>query len=123
MREVWEETGLNIRSLLRRTHFLQNVKPNYTSYLFKIAGISETEKLQPSCKEEICDIKWFDLSNLPRFYEDDSRREFLNIIPFMFDILEWAKEELDKKFHKNKIEMREMAALGLPLEFARKFKN
>ena len=123
MREVWEETGLNIQSLLRRTHYLQNIKPNYTSYLFKISGISETEKLQPSCKEEICESRWFSLSTLPTFYKDDSCREFLNIIPFVNDILEWANEELDEKFHKNEIEMREMAALGLPLEFAGKFKN
>ena len=123
VREVFEETGLNIGKILRRTMFLQQKTPNYTSYLFMISGISKAEKVQPSCPEEICECKWFSLYTLPTDYEDESCREFLKIIPFMKDILEWAKEELEEIFHKNKIEMREMEALGLPLEFAGKFKN
>ena len=125
-REVLEEVGLEIRSLINRNKFFQREESNQTCRLYIIPGVEETTTLKTSCPEEIRDIRWFELESLPLYLKDErcrstrhgiSCRKFYNIIPFMPDIVEWVADEKDWELHKIMEEQRQIAAYGLPLQF------
>ena len=125
-REVLEEVGLGIQSLINRNIFFQHAESNHFCRLYIIPGVKESATLSTSCPQEIRDIKWFKVEYLPMYLKDEryrssrqgiSWRKFFNVIPFMPDIAEWVAEENEWQHHKIIVEQRQMTALGLPLQF------
>jgi len=92
-REVMEEAGLDIKSLINENKFIQKTESNHKSTLYIVTGVNDSAKLMTASPYEITAIKWFDLDSIP--LHDKYERTFSHVIPFMQELLEYVQEEKD----------------------------
>eukprot|EP00929_Paragymnodinium_shiwhaense_P042247 TRINITY_DN21888_c0_g1_i1.p1 TRINITY_DN21888_c0_g1~~TRINITY_DN21888_c0_g1_i1.p1 ORF type:complete len:463 (+),score=86.29 TRINITY_DN21888_c0_g1_i1:43-1431(+) len=96
-REVWEETGVDIKGNISAEHYLtadiygtgNEVK------LFLVSGIGEEVHCAPNTRREIGKIGWIPLTKLPgwqRGRPDDGLR-FTGVAPFVADIRRWVEQQ------------------------------
>jgi len=124
VREVCEETGININCELNSAQYLEEVICGQTLRLFIVLDTRENRRLKPRCRREIRNIKWFNIALLPRSLKDKSCIEntgytsgsFYWTIPFLTK-LEQFIEQRESKYFKNE-EEELMRTMGLPTEFA-----
>lgn len=68
-REVFEETGVNIKILTRLPHVVVE-KVNYKKVVIPYLAV-QTCDATPKCDHEmseVADVKWFNIKNLPQIY-------------------------------------------------------
>ncbi|CUT98863.1 mRNA decapping enzyme 2 [Echinococcus multilocularis] len=99
IREVMEETGLDIEHRIDRNLFLEVVVGETTHRAYIVEGFPRTSRLQPSTQNEIEAITWFSLVNLPSHLQDNAAvakmnfkpSHFFCVIPFVKRLREYVK--------------------------------
>ncbi|KAI8839436.1 Dcp2, box A domain-containing protein [Chytriomyces cf. hyalinus JEL632] len=71
VREVYEETGFDIRSRLRTVEFVERTMKEQRIRLYVIRGVSESTSFLTQTRKEIGDIRWFPLKDLPGYKNVD----------------------------------------------------
>eukprot|EP00095_Tigriopus_kingsejongensis_P011353 maker-scaffold383_size189472-snap-gene-0.40 protein:Tk11353 transcript:maker-scaffold383_size189472-snap-gene-0.40-mRNA-1 annotation:"mrna-decapping enzyme 2" len=97
IREVYEETGYDISSKMDENMYLECVINDQTVMLFLIPGVPMSTKFMPRTKNEIRDIQWFPVSDLPNSRKDTVKPNRLNIgpnnlymvVPFVRSLKKW----------------------------------
>lgn len=64
IREVNEETGFDCTPYISEEYIERSIRGT-TVRLYIVPGVSPDEKFSPKTRNEIKDIRWFDVSNLP----------------------------------------------------------
>ncbi|KAL5104921.1 m7GpppN-mRNA hydrolase [Taenia crassiceps] len=99
IREVMEETGLDIEHRIDQDLFLEVVVGETTHRAYIAEGFPRTSRLQPSTQNEIEAITWFSLANLPSHLQDNAPvvrmnfkpSHFFCVIPFVKRLREYVK--------------------------------
>ncbi|KAJ3264873.1 mRNA-decapping enzyme subunit 2 [Chytriomyces hyalinus] len=71
VREVYEETGFDIRSRLRTEEFVERTMKEQRIRLYVIRGVPESTAFLTQTRKEIGDIRWFPLKDLPGYKNVD----------------------------------------------------
>ena len=127
VREVKEETGLNLYGEINMTEYLECI---YKKRRCKVFVIRYTESLPvaSSCPYEVEELRWFQIEHLPWHLGDElclqQRRghpsiKFRRVVPFMKQLLTWIKNEQLYEKSLTSQETRLMKSLGLPTEFTK----
>lgn len=83
IREVKEETGFDITPLLKVKHFLDRSINETPVRLYLVTGVPESYKFTPHTRNEIKQIRWFNLEDLPTCKMDTSKSH-IGIFPNHF---------------------------------------
>ena len=70
VREVFEETGFDIGDRIDAEQYLQTIINDQKVWLFLIPGVPDDTKFQPRTKNEIRDLRWFPVADLPASKKD-----------------------------------------------------
>lgn len=65
IREVLEETGLDIRPYLKEDEYIERQVHGQMARLYIICGVPMDIEFKPKTRNEIKDMQWFKVSNLP----------------------------------------------------------
>ncbi|VDM05501.1 unnamed protein product [Schistocephalus solidus] len=84
IREVMEETGLDIEHRLDENLFIDAFLGETKRRAFIVEGFPRTSRLQPSTKNEIEAITWFNIANLPAHVQDEAPVLSMKLKPTMF---------------------------------------
>ncbi|CAD6208545.1 GSCOCG00010540001-RA-CDS, partial [Cotesia congregata] len=104
-REVLEETGFDISLFINKNHFIEHEIKNQLVRLYIIPGVKESTKFQTLTTNEIGNIKWFSLSNLPYTTMDMTPqvkmgiepKNFFLVAPFIREIKLWVKQQREEE--------------------------
>ncbi|KAK3592198.1 hypothetical protein CHS0354_001824, partial [Potamilus streckersoni] len=96
-REVLEETGFDIKELLKPDEYLENQRNEQYTRLFIIEGVPLSTKFQPRTRNEIKSLQWFPIDALPTHKKDLSSKmqlkmkpnSFFLVIPFVKSLRKW----------------------------------
>nr|ACO10213.1 mRNA-decapping enzyme 2 [Lepeophtheirus salmonis] len=96
IREVLEETGFNIAPLLHKDEYLEIVVHDRTTRLYIIHGVSMNTDFKPRTRNEIRDVKWFPLVDLPANKKEQISKHLglthsglYKVMPFIKNIRQW----------------------------------
>lgn len=95
IREVYEETGYKITHLLDQNEFLEYYFNEQLIRLYIITGVPKDAEFQPKTRQEIGNIKWFPLDDLPSSKKEiisKSGTNFFLVIPFVTPLRNWITE-------------------------------
>ncbi|KAI8607255.1 Dcp2, box A domain-containing protein, partial [Chytriomyces sp. MP71] len=67
IREVYEETGFDMRSRLVASEFVERTMKEQRIRLYVVRGVSESTQFLTQTRKEIGDIRWFPLRDLPGY--------------------------------------------------------
>ncbi|BHF74887.1 mRNA-decapping enzyme subunit 2 [Sparganum proliferum] len=84
IREVMEETGLDIEHRLDENLFIDACLGETKRRAFIVEGFPRTSRLQPSTRNEIEAITWFNIANLPAHVQDETPMLSMKLKPTMF---------------------------------------
>ncbi len=73
-REVLEETGFDISTRMDPDQFLEAVIQDQKVCLYLVPGVPEKTRFQPRTKNEIRDIRWFGVADLPANKKEAANR-------------------------------------------------
>eukprot|EP00474_Spongospora_subterranea_P010176 CRZ10634.1 hypothetical protein [Spongospora subterranea] len=85
VREVLEETGVSIASLVSDRHVIQAVANGKSTHLYIAPNVPITTEFSTQTRKEISDIRWFTIDSI--LETDDSR--FWNVSPFIHKLRTW----------------------------------
>eukprot|EP00747_Dinoflagellata_sp_TGD_P186271 gnl/TRDRNA2_/TRDRNA2_43216_c0_seq1.p1 gnl/TRDRNA2_/TRDRNA2_43216_c0~~gnl/TRDRNA2_/TRDRNA2_43216_c0_seq1.p1 ORF type:complete len:411 (+),score=70.85 gnl/TRDRNA2_/TRDRNA2_43216_c0_seq1:1-1233(+) len=101
VREVWEETGIDIAGKVDVGAFVKAEAQgsNPAVKLFLVPGIPEEVPCAPNTRKEISKIGWIQLCRLPMWGPDaeESSLRFFCVDPFVSGIRKWVDERKAKK--------------------------
>ena len=79
VREVLEETGFDISHLISAHEFLETTVNDQLTRLYLIPGVPHETKFIPRTRNEIRDIQWFPIADLPTCKKDAGTKLRLRI--------------------------------------------
>lgn len=98
IREVREETGFDSSALLKPTVYLERPVSDTFVRLYIVAGVPKSFAFHPETRNEIKNIQWFPVQDLPTDKHDNSKNaigvypnNFYGVIPFVNDLKEWIR--------------------------------
>jgi mRNA-decapping enzyme subunit 2 len=106
IREVREETGFDCTPYINEKDYIERTIRGTIVRLYIVPGVSMDESFSPKTKNEIKDIRWFDIASLP-----DSRdrgtgipntNQFFMAIPFVQPLRKWIANQKRSKHKKRK---------------------
>eukprot|EP00887_Chlorella_sp_A99_P000012 scaffold16.g12.t1 len=97
VREVLEETGVDIGALVREEDFIAAKIGDQDTKLFIVQGIPESTHFAPHVKYEIGEYAWYRVAELPASWEDskaqfvseEGRHRFYNVWPYIKPLKAW----------------------------------
>lgn len=95
IREVWEETGFDVSELLKVEDDLEVVIGEQRIRLFIVGGVSESITFAPRTKNEISDIAWHRIDELPMGGNETSNSrgatgmKYYMVTPFVGPLKAW----------------------------------
>ncbi|XP_031574113.1 m7GpppN-mRNA hydrolase-like [Actinia tenebrosa] len=115
IREVYEETGFDMRKYAEPTDFIERKIHDHAIRLYVVLGVPENTQFQPQTRGEIRDIRWFKIEHLPAHKKDTSCNEYLNcnpsnffmVIPFVKDLRRRLTNKTPRPSSQNSISNRE----------------
>lgn len=121
VREVYEETGFDIRDLIREEWALEAHVNENTAKMYIIPGVPDDTDFAPRTRKEIRAIQWFRIEDLPRHKKDLTSKQalgknansFFMIIPFMNLLRRWIVSYQQKTRGGNKPSQRTKASHGM----------
>lgn len=104
VREVLEETGFDISSLIDKDEYIDNHFNDQLTRLYIITGVPHDVKFQPKTRNEIKSIEWFPVSDLPCSKKDHLAKAsvtygpnaFFMVIPFVRHLRRWISSRTQK---------------------------
>uniref|UniRef100_A0A1B6I4Q5 m7GpppN-mRNA hydrolase n=1 Tax=Homalodisca liturata TaxID=320908 RepID=A0A1B6I4Q5_9HEMI len=103
-REVLEETGFDISSLINPNDFVESLVQEQLVRLYIISGIPQDTKFEPKTRNEIKAVEWFPIADLPCSKKDltpkvkmgVSANSFFMVLPFIRRIKKWIFDKQQK---------------------------
>ncbi|PSC69393.1 mRNA-decapping enzyme subunit 2 [Micractinium conductrix] len=101
VREVEEETGLDITDLLNKQDFIDAQLGDQDTRLFIVQGVPETTHFAPHVRYEIGAFGWYLVDHLPASYDESKqafvneqggRHKFFNVWPYIRPLRAWIKK-------------------------------
>ncbi|KAK6643863.1 hypothetical protein RUM43_000126 [Polyplax serrata] len=100
VREVFEETGLDISKMIDENDFIEANVNEQTIRLYVVSGVNENVKFQPRTRNEIKNVEWFTITDLPSSKKDMTSRvkigvgpnSFFMVLPFIKRIRNWIQD-------------------------------
>lgn len=97
-REVLEETGFDISKIIDRELYLQALINDQTVCLFLIPGVPTSTHFAPKTKNEIRELRWFVIDDLPTTRKDVGTNpnckltaaNLFMVLPFMKGLKKWV---------------------------------
>eukprot|EP01112_Ceratiomyxa_fruticulosa_P014537 TRINITY_DN4171_c0_g1_i2.p1 TRINITY_DN4171_c0_g1~~TRINITY_DN4171_c0_g1_i2.p1 ORF type:complete len:452 (+),score=96.59 TRINITY_DN4171_c0_g1_i2:336-1691(+) len=92
IREVFEEIGFDIGPFISQDEFIERYSKGTRRKLFIVPYVSEAINFVPTVRNEIRDIKWFELSNLNQMrgrIGAGVASQFFAIFPFLQPLTSW----------------------------------
>ena len=91
VREVLEETGFDISVLIDKDDFIESMIHDQLVRLYIIPGVDMSTKFKPKTRNEIKNVEWFTLADLPNSKKDTtpkvkmgvSANAFYMVLPFV----------------------------------------
>lgn len=101
VREVLEETGLDISNLIDKDEYIESVINDHLVRLYIISGVQKDTKFQPKTRKEIKNVEWFSLADLPSNKKDMTPKvkmgvgpnAFFMVVPFVKRMKRWVQEK------------------------------
>ncbi|KAK9829260.1 hypothetical protein WJX72_004839 [[Myrmecia] bisecta] len=95
IREVEEETALNISPWLVEEDFIEMHLGEQRCKLYIITGVQESQQFAPLARKEIGGFGWYHIAHLPATKEADSliKNKFFNVYPFVKQLRRWIKNK------------------------------
>ncbi|KAL0131963.1 hypothetical protein PUN28_000022 [Cardiocondyla obscurior] len=105
IREVLEETGFDISSLIDKNEYIESVINDQTVRLYIISGVQKDTKFQPQTRKEIKNVEWFAVTDLPNTKKDITPKvkigvgpnAFFMVVPFVKRIKRWIQEKQQRE--------------------------
>eukprot|EP00794_Sanderia_malayensis_P009904 gene9904-10917_t len=102
IREVSEETGLDITNYIDSEEYLEKSFHDHQVRLYIVPAISSMTDFEPKTRGEIAEIKWFPIDALPVHKKDNTPRvklglspnSFFMVQPFVKDLRKWISQKL-----------------------------
>lgn len=99
VREVLEETGFDISNLIDENEYIESVINEHLVRLYIICGVQKDTKFQPRTRNEIKNVEWFSLADLPNNKKDMTPKlrtgvgpnAFFMVIPFVRRMRRWVQ--------------------------------
>ena len=83
IREVYEETGFDTRPYVDAQHFLDTTSNEKQVRLYIALDVPMSSLFQPQTRQEISDICWFPIADLPDSTARSNSKDFFMIIPLI----------------------------------------
>lgn len=104
VREVREETGYDIGSLINEEDYIEYVMNGQTICLYIVTGIPLNTKFVPQTRKEIKALQWFSVAGLPAHKKDTTSKlslglnpnSFFMVMPFVKPLRRWIANKLGK---------------------------
>ncbi|XP_041361114.1 m7GpppN-mRNA hydrolase-like [Gigantopelta aegis] len=101
IREVLEETGLDVASLINKSDFIENQLNDQLTRLYIIPGVTLDTHFQPQTRKEIKGLQWFPINALPVHKRDQTSKtllgmnpnNFFMVIPFVKNLRKWLSRK------------------------------
>nr|CAG4650221.1 EOG090X07NG [Sida crystallina] len=98
VREVLEETGYDISTIIESREFLETTVNDQLTRLYVIPGVPHDSKFVPRTRNEIRAVQWFSLADLPSTKKDAMTKtrlgfgsaSFFMVLPFVRLIRNWV---------------------------------
>ena len=84
VREVLEETGFDISNLIDENEYIESVINEQLVRLYIICGVQKDTKFQPKTRNEIKNVDWFSLADLPNNKKDMTPKVKIGVGPNAF---------------------------------------
>nr|ACO14725.1 mRNA-decapping enzyme 2 [Caligus clemensi] len=104
IREVLEETGYNIAPLLHKDQYLEIDVHDRTTRLYIVHGVPMTTEFKPRTRNEIRDVKWFPLVDLPANKKEQISKHLglthsglYKVMPFIKHIRQWISDYIQRR--------------------------
>lgn len=81
IREVFEETGYDISSLVDKDNYIESRVMERTDRLYLVRGVDTSYPFQPQTHFEIKNVKWFRINELPEHKKDTNPAVLKNGVP------------------------------------------
>ena len=111
IREVWEETGLDLDAAGlvpedRKVHSVSLTMKQQNMVMFVFRGVPKDTMFEPRTRKEISKIEWYKLDDLPTFRKGKARvddenghhpglsaNKFYMVAPFLGPLRQWIKQQ------------------------------
>lgn len=99
IREVHEETGFDVSSMINKEDLLENKMNEQLTRLYIIKNVPLDTKFQPKTRKEIKSLQWFPVDSLPAHKRDPTSKSqlglnpntFFMVIPFVKNLRKWIQ--------------------------------
>lgn len=105
IREVLEETGFDVSSMIKNDEYLENYFNDQLTRLYIITGVPLDTKFQPKTRKEIKSLQWFPVEALPIHKKDLTPKQlgmnpnqFFIAIPFIKPLRKWITSKTNRHF-------------------------
>ncbi|KAG7189900.1 hypothetical protein KM043_006070 [Ampulex compressa] len=120
VREVLEETGFDISSLIDEDAYIESTINDQLVRLYIISGVKKDTKFQPKTRKEIKSVEWFALADLPNYKRDMTPKvkigfvpsAFFMVVPFVKRMKRWIQEKQQRERHASTIRRHRHKSLG-----------
>lgn len=93
IRELKEETGFDCEHLINDEDVIKKNFKGADMVLYIICGVDQEQSFAPICRNEIKQIKWFDIDSLPdNFACGKQSNTFYMAVPFVNELREWIRK-------------------------------
>ena len=102
IRELKEETGFDCEHLINGQDVIKRNFKGAEMVLYIIHGVDQAQAFLPESRNEIKQIKWFDINDLPdNFMSGKVTNTFYMAIPFIPELREWIKNKRQQQHQRS----------------------
>ncbi|XP_021957731.1 mRNA-decapping enzyme subunit 2 [Folsomia candida] len=104
IREVFEETGYNMRPLINPNHFIESKTHDRNDRLYLVRGVDTQFPFFPQTQYEIKQISWFNIDEIPEHKKDTNPKisghgqavsNFFTIYTYVKRLKQWIADKLE----------------------------
>lgn len=115
IREVKEETGFDARNYVNEKDVLERTIGGKNFKIYVAKGVPDDYEFEPAVRNEIANIKWFDIKSLRKSVQKNSSRYFV-VAPMMEPMNRWINKNkgvVNKEELMREAEVRLKALMGI----------